>query len=427
MKKLITFLTMVLMIVSTQPVFAEDTEIEGLHENWSRLFMTNCFTEEEIAAMDEEYMTAWKEKLLNEIIPSRVALGRLETDTAETEYEYELEQAKLDYSNGLRVSILSTNRYAEQYTENGTFEYLYSNIEYWSVPGIYNYPDKVKFTIDGTYINNTIEYFGDNYNGFILQNEGFNWIKNKQNIQNIAEEKNIQLISSIKLFTLIHNNTFLYLNSDKGEYIAILYPDDQQFETYENIERMKLYPAKEIMEAIKNKDEYSYIRRQRVAEEIALTKPTYQAEAEALQAEGLLYGNENGLDLLKPLSRIETAAMLLRALGESETADTSSAQVFTDVAPTHWGYGAAQNAYSLGLIYGVGDSLFAPDKKVTATEFSSMILRAMGENDFDWQSATDILIERGILTAEEAETMDLFTRGDMAKIIYEVRQKGFLS
>ena len=216
MKKLtVNLIIIILMIVSVQPVFAEDTEIEGLHENWSRLFMTNCFTEEEIAAMDEEYMTAWKEKLLNEIIPSRVALGRLETDTAETEYEYELEQAKLDYSNGLRVSILSTNRYAEQYTENGTFEYLYSNIEYWSVPGIYNYPDKVKFTIDGTYINNTIEYFGDNYNGFILQNEGFNWIKNKQNIQNIAEEKNIQLISSIKLFTLIHNNTFLYLNSDK--------------------------------------------------------------------------------------------------------------------------------------------------------------------------------------------------------------------
>ena len=39
MKKLITFLTMVLMIVSVQPVFAEDTEIEGLHENWSKLSM----------------------------------------------------------------------------------------------------------------------------------------------------------------------------------------------------------------------------------------------------------------------------------------------------------------------------------------------------------------------------------------------------
>ena len=194
-----------------------------------------------------------------------------------------------------------------------------------------------------------------------------------------------------------------------------MYAHTGSTELLKEMDPYKLYDINEVIDII-IKD---HVRN------VSSTKPTYQTEAEALQAEGLLYGNENGLDLLKPLSRIETAAMLLRALGESETADTSSAQVFTDVAPTHWGYGAAQNAYSLGLIYGVGDNLFAPDKKVTATEFSSMILRAMGENDFDWQSATDILIER-ILTAEQAETMDLFTRGDMAKIIYEVRTRGLL-
>ncbi len=425
MKKLITFLTMVLMIVSTQPVFAEDTEIEGLHENWSKLFMTNYFTEEELAQIDNNYMTIKEYRLRNLNIPQKQALHMMETNSFENEVALELERATLNYTNAVRVSLLYTNKYAEEYSEQGKFIYLFGEDEYWSVANS-RFSDCGKFTLDGDYIEDTNSYFSYGFQGLILPLEMHEWLRDEENIKSIAEEKNIQIVSDIKIFTPIHSNTFMYVNSDKGEFIAILYPDEQKFETYENIERAKLYPIDEIMDAIKNDQENSYIQRQKLAKQVALEKPTYQTEAEALQAEGLLYGNENGLDLLKPLSRIETAAMLLRALGESETADTSSAQVFTDVAPTHWGYGAAQNAYSLGLIYGVGDNLFAPDRKVTATEFSSMILRAMGENDFDWQSATDILIERGILTAEEAETMDLFTRGDMAKIIYEVRNRGLI-
>lgn len=33
----------------------------------------------------------------------------------------------------------------------------------------------------------------------------------------------------------------------------------------------------------------------------------------------------------------------------------------------------------------------------------------------------NMLVEQGIISAEDARTMDLFTRGDMAKIIYEIR------
>lgn len=32
-------------------------------------------------------------------------------------------------------------------------------------------------------------------------------------------------------------------------------------------------------------------------------------------------------------------------------------------------------------------------------------------------------VERGLITSEQAEKMDLFTRGDMAKIIYEAKQR----
>ena len=145
-----------------------------------------------------------------------------------------------------------------------------------------------------------------------------------------------------------------------------------------------------------------------------------------MQAEGLLKGNEKGLDLLKPLTRIEAATMILRALGESTTNKTTT-QTFADVPATHWGYGAAENAYSLGLIKGVGDDMFAPDDIVTGPQFATMVLRAGNYADFNWEEALDILIDEGIISVEDTAAMDFFTRGDMAKIIYEARAKGLLN
>ena len=150
-------------------------------------------------------------------------------------------------------------------------------------------------------------------------------------------------------------------------------------------------------------------------------KEVYQAEAESLQAEGFLKGTEKGLDLLKPLTRVEAATMLLRAMGEPETTE-SAVMTFSDVSTEHWGYGAVENAYRLGLVNGVGDGKFAPEENVTAPQFATMILRAADTEEFNWEQAVDIMIEQGILTKEETTTMDFFTRGDMAKMIYEARE-----
>ena len=153
-------------------------------------------------------------------------------------------------------------------------------------------------------------------------------------------------------------------------------------------------------------------------------KPVYETEALALQSDGLLYGNERGLDLLKPLTRIEAAAILLRAMGIDVTEAQVQAQTFSDVTTSHWGYSVAETAYDTGLILGVGENMFAPDKRVSATEFGTMVLRAANTGEFNWEEAVDILVSRGILTEENIKYMDFFTRGDMAKIIYEARAHG---
>ena len=128
--------------------------------------------------------------------------------------------------------------------------------------------------------------------------------------------------------------------------------------------------------------------------------------------------------MLKPLTRVEAATMLLRAMGKETEAAVGQTQTFSDVLSSHWGFGAVENAYSLGLIKGMGENIFAPDEPVTAVQFATMVLRAGNEAEFNWEEAINILIEKGIITEENSKTMDFFTRGDMAKIIYEARNNG---
>ena len=150
-------------------------------------------------------------------------------------------------------------------------------------------------------------------------------------------------------------------------------------------------------------------------------KPTYETEAESLQADGLLKGNENGLDLLKPLTRIEATAILVRAMGY-EDAQTSGTSYFADIQSDNWGAKYANIAKDKGIAAGVGDDKFAPNDAITASQFATLILRNMGESP-DWQTAINTFVERGLITSEQAEKMDLFTRGDMAKIIFEAKKK----
>ena len=99
---------------------------------------------------------------------------------------------------------------------------------------------------------------------------------------------------------------------------------------------------------------------------------------------------------------------------------------FADIPSENWAAPYAALAKDEGITNGISDTEFAPDDPVTADQFATFTLRAAGESDFDYTEGIQILIDRGIITEEQSETMDLFTRGDMAKIIYEARENGLL-
>ena len=157
---------------------------------------------------------------------------------------------------------------------------------------------------------------------------------------------------------------------------------------------------------------------------ILVTKPVYETEINALMEEGLIAGTDKGAEPLKPLSRIEATAMLVRILG-LENEPTEQTSYFSDIASENWGAKYANIAYENGIAAGVGDNQFAPDELITSSQFASLLLRSQDVPN-DWQTAINVLVEQGIITQEQADKMDLFTRGDMAKIIYECKQKGLI-
>ena len=104
---------------------------------------------------------------------------------------------------------------------------------------------------------------------------------------------------------------------------------------------------------------------------------------------------------------------------------TSEVSYFNDITSDNRGVEYANIAKDKGIANGVGDDCFASDETTAASRFETLILRNIGESP-DWQTAINTFVERDLISSEQAKTMDLFTRGDMAKMIYEAKQKQIL-
>lgn len=415
MKKYISVFLIVCMLILSVGTMAKNGEVEGLSKAMSNLLMRNHFSPEQIQAIYDARIAAKTNYFWDTYLPAARQLGRISTQTSDEEaYLSYIEDYKdvLGYDNGILCTMLSTGKYIRQYSENGTFSYLLSDEQYWSIGA---YPTIC--AMDGTFIDESVS---GNY--VRLAEGGKEFLENPQEIENELLSMGVNEVEEISLFALYPSLSFMYIKTGDAEYMVKLYGSTGSRELLPNIKLFKVYPVNVVMDAI-IEPQGSLYNIMQAAESV---KPTYEAEATALNQEGLLKGNENGLDLLKPLTRIEAATMLLRAMGEDETTDAGQTQTFSDVPSEHWGFGAAENAYNLGLVKGVGDDKFAPDESVTAVQFATMVLRAGAEPEFNWEEAINIMIDKGILTQENASTMDFFTRGDMAKIIYEARANGLL-
>ncbi|MBP3360553.1 MAG: S-layer homology domain-containing protein [Clostridia bacterium] len=417
MKKiLLIFISLLVMICSLTPVFSSENslQISGVDEFLDKICLNSDANIRIREKMQESYQ-AYLEKIIPQIMENP-DYAKQKMGIKIGDDEYEIAQIRdmfvLDMDKGLLNSNIITIKYLNQYSKENCLLYLFSDINVFDVKCIVH--GGATFTTDGTLLQ------GDELTAsrVLVDDKVYEYLNNRTQLKKELEAKGETQVQDIKLFG-IGNLTFLYVKCYFKEYLVKLY--DYGDMILPKIELYELYEASEIMSAFNDIDVQNSPYSQVLSKLVLETKPAYDTEAESLQADGLLKGNEKGLDLLKPLTRIEATAILVRAMGY-EDVQTSQASYFTDIQSDNWGAKYANIAKDKGIASGVGDDMFAPNDTITASQFATLILRNMGETP-DWQTAINTFVERGLITSEQAEKMNLFTRGDMAKIIYEAKQR----
>jgi len=153
----------------------------------------------------------------------------------------------------------------------------------------------------------------------------------------------------------------------------------------------------------------------------------YEGPATLLRSLGLveLKNEANEIfDTESIITRGDAAKLIVGAFGTKTGSD--EAVPFADVNPNNKNYSAICDAYHLGYIFGDGASLFRPNDYVTKTEFTFMMLRAIGYGDM----IKNALQNSSGKVIALANQMDLFdnldsadmnepvTRGDALLIFY---------
>jgi hypothetical protein len=130
--------------------------------------------------------------------------------------------------------------------------------------------------------------------------------------------------------------------------------------------------------------------------------------ANKLKTLNLFLGSNLGFELDKDFTREQSVVMVLRlqALEKNAKAETEKS-TFTDVPASHWANCYISYAEKTGLTKGIGNGKFGLGNKVTANEYITYVLRALGYDDtygdFTWDKSIDKALEIGLITATEVK------------------------
>ncbi len=128
----------------------------------------------------------------------------------------------------------------------------------------------------------------------------------------------------------------------------------------------------------------------------------YMEEAYALKKLGLVRGAADGMELYRGNTRAESITMLIRLLGEEESAlATEQAHPFTDVDA--WAQRYVGYAYRMGYTKGVSATRYDGSSLTTAGQYMTFVLRALGYSeeagDFRYESALADAVTLGVIDA----------------------------
>ena len=145
----------------------------------------------------------------------------------------------------------------------------------------------------------------------------------------------------------------------------------------------------------------------------------HQTEAEKLNLMGLLLGTDHGFELDRTPTRVQGAVMLVRLLGKEKEAQVSSfSHPFADVPD--WAGPYVGYLYAHKLTNGTGPTAFTPDSPLSAAQYMTFILRALGYDDqagdFTWQTSVDQAVRIGLFptaSSDDLKELENFKRDEM--------------
>lgn len=139
---------------------------------------------------------------------------------------------------------------------------------------------------------------------------------------------------------------------------------------------------------------------------------------------GLFKGSDKGYELERIPTRIEGAVMLLRLLGKEQDAmEMNFSHPFSDVPA--WADKLVGYMYQKGLTKGISAAAFGSSEQLSARQYVTFVLRALGYNDqgndFTYENALDKAVQAGLFTSSEASSLKNrsdFYRNDLVGISY---------
>ena len=140
---------------------------------------------------------------------------------------------------------------------------------------------------------------------------------------------------------------------------------------------------------------------------------------------GVIQGKDDGkYHPEDTITRAEACAMIARLMtGDPNVSQYVGAQSFTDVAKGSWKDSAIGYCYINGIVIGVGNNKFEPDRAITDAEFVTMVVRAMGYETadmkqnypFSYMSNAQAI---GLLDGTNMVASTDALRGEDAQVIY---------
>ena len=153
----------------------------------------------------------------------------------------------------------------------------------------------------------------------------------------------------------------------------------------------------------------------------------YSAAITMLSDLEVISGNGKGAyEPDKAITRAEACVLIANIMngGKADTARFAGGSNFTDVAKTYWGESAIAYCVQMGVTYGVGNGMFAPNRVITDAEFVAMVTRAMGYDTptnplkfpyGNYAAAVDNGIVDNVPYVEGSDC----TKGEAAQILYD--------